>query len=100
MGFAKAYHKIPPRRKSGRGHGLEELPKILGFPFNISATTEVSDFKIGRQVRFAKAYHKIPPRRKSGRGNGLGELPKILGFSFNVSATAETSDFKFGMQPS
>jgi len=70
----------------------------LGFPFNISATTEVSDFKIGRQVRFAKAYHKIPPRRKSGRGNGLGELPKILGFSFTISAMAKASDFKFGMQ--
>ena len=26
--------------KSGRGHGLGELPKILGFLFNISATTE------------------------------------------------------------
>jgi len=24
-----------------------ELPKIWGFPFNISATTEASDFKFG-----------------------------------------------------
>jgi len=48
-----------------------------GFPFNISATTESSDFKIGRLVGFAKARHKIPPRRKRGRGPGLGELPKM-----------------------
>ena len=73
-------------------------PQNLGLPFNISATTEGSDFKIGRQVSFAKAHHKIPPRRKSGRGHGLEELPKILRFSFNIHATAEGSDFKFGMQ--
>jgi len=69
----------------------------LGFPFNIFATTEDSDFKIGRQVVFAKAYHNIPPRRKSGRGHGLGEVPNILAFSFNISAAAKASDFKFGM---
>jgi len=28
MGFAKAHHKIPPRRKRGRGPGLGQLPKI------------------------------------------------------------------------
>jgi len=75
-----------------------ELPKILEFPFNIFATTEDSDFKIGRQVGFAKAHHKILPKRKSKRGHRLGELPELLGFLFNISATAETSDFKFGMQ--
>ena len=32
LGFAKAHHKIPHRRKSGRGSGLEELAKIWGFP--------------------------------------------------------------------
>jgi len=37
-----------------------------GFPFNISATTEDSNFKIGRLVGFAKAHHKIPPKRKKG----------------------------------
>jgi len=47
--------------KSGRGHRLEELPKIWELPFNIFATVEASDFKIGRQVGFAKAHHKIPP---------------------------------------
>jgi len=34
--FAKAHHKIPQRRKSGRGTGREE------FPFNISATAALS----------------------------------------------------------
>jgi len=47
--------------------------QILEFPFNISATNEGTDFKIGRQVSFAKAHHKISPRRKIGRGHGLGE---------------------------
>jgi len=70
----------------------------LGFPFNISATTEGSDFKIARQVGFAKAHHKIPPKRKSGRSHGLGKLANILGFPFNITATTEASNFKFGMQ--
>jgi len=54
-------------------------PKNLGFPFNISATTEASDLKIGKQMGFAKAHQKIPPRWVSGHGPGLWELPKILG---------------------
>ena len=52
----------------------------MGVSFNISATTEDSDFKIGRLVEFAKTHHKIPPRRKEGRGPNLVELPKIWGF--------------------
>ena len=64
MGFAKAHLKIPPRRKNGRGPGLGELPEILGFPFNISATAEASVFKFGTQLGFAKAHHKIIPRGK------------------------------------
>jgi len=70
----------------------------LGFPFNISATTEDSDFKIGRLVGFAKAHHKIPPRRKRGPGHVLGELPKIWGFPFNIYAMVESIDFNFGTQ--
>ena len=66
--------------------------------FNISATTEDSDFKIGRLVEFAKAHHKIPPRRKRGCGPGLRKLPRIWGFPFNIYAMAESIDFKFGIQ--
>jgi len=80
LGFAKAHHKITPRGKSGRGPGLLELPKILGFRFNISATAEASDFKFGVPLEFAKSHHQIPPRRKAGRGPKLGKLPKIWGF--------------------
>jgi len=54
---------------------------MLGFPFNISATAEASDFKFGMQLEFAKSHHKIPPRRKEERGPKLGELPKMWGFS-------------------
>jgi len=50
--------------KSGRDHGLQELPNILGFPFNISAKAKSSDFKFGMQLGFAKAHHKITPRGK------------------------------------
>jgi len=66
LGFAKAHHKITRRRKGGRGHGLEELPKIRGFPFNIHTMAEASDIKFGTQFGFAKAHHKTTPRRKVG----------------------------------
>ena len=64
VGFTKAHHKIPPRIKSKRGHGLGELPEILGFPSNISATAKASDFKFAMQLGFAKAHHKITPGGK------------------------------------
>jgi len=38
----------------------------LGFPFNISATTEASDFKFGVLLGFAKAHHKITLEKKVG----------------------------------
>jgi len=78
------------RRKSGCGPELGELPEIWGFPFNISATAEPSDFKFGTQLGFAKAHHKTT-QRKSGRGLGLGKLPYIRGFPFNISATVALS---------
>jgi len=59
-------------------------PEIWGFPFNISATAEASDFKFGTQLVFAKAHHIITPRGKRVGGLGLGELPKILGFPYNI----------------
>jgi len=71
---------------------------MWGFPFNISAMAEASDFKFGTQLGFAKVHHIITPGGKSGGGLGLGELPKILGFPYNISATAGASDFKFGAQ--
>jgi len=88
LGLPTAIIKSHPEKKSGRGPGLGKLPKILGFQFNNSATSEDSDFKIGKLVGFARANHKIPPRRKRGRGPGLGELPKIWSFPFNIYAMA------------
>ena len=58
-----------------------ELPKILVFPYNISATADACNFKIGMPLVFAKAHHKVPYGRKSGRDPRLEELPKILGFA-------------------
>jgi len=71
----------------------------LGFPYNISATAGVSDFKFGTQLGFAKAHHKITRRKKGGHGPGLGELTKIWGFSFNIYIMVAASDYKFGTQP-
>jgi len=79
LGGAKVYHKITPRGKSGRGHGLGKLPNILESLFNISVTADASDCKFGMQLGFAKAHHKITPKGESGRGLGLEELPNILG---------------------
>jgi len=70
--FAKAHHKITRRRKGERGPGIEELPKIWGFPFNIYTIAEASDFKFVTQLGFAKAHHKITSRRISGCGLWLG----------------------------
>jgi len=66
--------------------------------FSISATTEDSDFKIGRLVGFAKAHHKITPRRTTGRGSAIGKLSKIWGLPFNIYAISESIDFKFCTQ--
>jgi len=62
--FAKADHKITPIGKGGCGLRLGELPKILGFPYNISAKAEASNFKFGMQLGFAKAHHKNHNQRK------------------------------------
>ena len=91
LGFAKAHHKITLRGKSG----LLELPKILGFPFYISATAEASDFKFCIQLEFAKAHHKITPAEKWAWPLVRGASQKC-GFPFNIFATTEDSDFKIG----
>jgi len=43
-----------------------ELPKIWGFPFNISGTAEASYFKFGTQLGFAKTHYKTTPKGKVG----------------------------------
>jgi len=75
--FAKAHHKIPHRRKSGRGPGLGELPKISGFFFNICAASEGSDFKVYMPLGFAKAHHKTTPRGKVGVASGMGSSQRF-----------------------
>jgi len=51
----------------------------LGFPFNISATTEHSDFRIGRHVGFAKAITKSHPEEKVNMVMGYGKSLKFWG---------------------
>ena len=74
--FAKAHHKITSIGKSGCGHGLGELPKILGFLCNISATAEASNFKFGTQVGLAKAHYKNHNQRKKWALPWAREAPK------------------------
>ena len=78
FGFSKVHHKITPREKNGRGHGLGELPIILEFPFNIFATAEASDFKFSMQFGLSKVHRKITLREKSERGPRQGKLPKFV----------------------
>jgi len=73
----------PTKRKRGCGPGIGELPEIWGFPFNISATAEASDFKFGTQLGFAKAYHKITPREKSGVALGYRGALQNFGVPYN-----------------
>jgi len=77
LGFAKARHKITPIGKSGCGLGQGKRPKILGFPYNISATAEASKFKFGIHLGFAKVHIETTPRGKSERGLGLWKLSNI-----------------------
>jgi len=93
--FAKVHHKITPTGKSGSGLRLGELPKILRFPYNISATAEDGDFKFYAQLKFAEDHHEITHRKK-GRWPWTRGAPQIRRFPFNIYAMAEASDFKFG----
>jgi len=61
--------------KSGGGRRLRKLPKMWGFPFNISAIDEALPLQIGMQLGFVKAYRNITLRRKSEHG-------RVLGYSF------------------
>ena len=67
--FAKAHHKITPRRKNGRGPGLGEPPKF-GSPVNIYTMAKARDFKFRTQLGLANAHHKTTPRGKVGVASG------------------------------
>ena len=65
MGFAKANHKIPSRRKRGRGPGLGELPKM--WVFKKYAMAESIDFKFGTQFGWpVRPVIKSHPEKKVG----------------------------------
>jgi len=68
-----------------------ELPKVRGFPFDISALAEASDFKFGTQLGFAKAHHIITPRGK--RGGGQNFVFPILFLQWLRLATSNLSCF-------
>ena len=65
-------------RKKWAWPGVGKLPKILGFPYNISATAGASDFNIITQLGFAKVRHKYYQKNKS-MWPWAREAPKRLG---------------------
>ena len=69
----------------------------MGFPFNIYATAEASNFKLGTQLGFAKVHQKFHSEENRG-WSWAREAPQNMGLPLNVSATAKASDFKFGTQ--
>jgi len=58
------------QRKSGHGLGLEKLPKILRFHFNIYTMAEARGFKFCTHLGFAKAHHKNNTQKKVGAALG------------------------------
>ena len=50
---------------------VRKAPQNLGFPFNIYAMAEASDFEFGTQLEFAKGHHIITPIGESGHDLAL-----------------------------
>ena len=71
---------------------------MRGFPCNISATAEASDFKFGTQLGLTKVHHKIARRKKGWAWPWARGHPQNIGVSFNIYTMVEASDFKFGTQ--
>ena len=46
------------------GPGLEDLPKIFGFPFNICASAEASNFKFSMHLCLPRPSIKTQPEEK------------------------------------
>jgi len=91
VGFAKAHHKILPRRKSRRGPGLGKLPKNLGFPFNIYAMVESIEFKVGTQFGWPIRPIKNHTNDKSRLSSRHETFSTKLGIPFNILAMAEVA---------
>jgi len=72
------------------------ISQIRGFPFNISAKAEASDFKFSTLLGFAKSHHKITLREKKWGFHWARGTSQNFGFPYNISATARATDFEFG----
>jgi len=66
VGFAKAHHKIPPRRKGGRGPGLGSYQIFGVFPLIFMQLLKVSTSNLVH-----RAHHKITQMTKVGLGYGM-----------------------------
>jgi len=66
VGFAKAHHKIPPRRKSWRGYGLRKLAKIWGFTFMFLQYLKLTTSNLVLSLVWPKPIIKSHPEEKEG----------------------------------
>jgi len=71
VGFAKAHHKILPRRKRGRGLGLGELSKIWGFHLIFMQWLKVLTSNLYTVWVANYAHHKITQMTKVGLDHGM-----------------------------
>jgi len=87
VGFTKAHHKIPSRRKVGVAMGYGSSPKFWSSPLIFLQQLRLATSNLVCIFGLPRAIIKSHPEKKVGVSPGLGKLPKILGFPFNISAT-------------
>jgi len=86
------------QKKSRCGPVLGELPEIWGFPFNVSATVEASNFKFGMQLKFAKPIIKSHPKVKVGVALRYDSSPKFGGSPMIFLQRLGLETLQFGAQ--
>jgi len=70
LGFTKAHHKITRRRKSGRGPGLGELPKIWRFPLILTQWLKLATSNLVHSLGLPRPIIKLHHKKKVGMAVG------------------------------
>jgi len=66
LGFGKAYHQFTPRGKSGRGPGVEELPKCVGSPSISAQRLKLATANFIHSLSLLRPLIKSDPQEKVG----------------------------------
>jgi len=90
LGFAKAHDQITPIGKSGGALGLQELPKILGFPIIFLQRLGLGMSNLVHNLGLPRPTIK-PHAKKKWAWPWTREAPKYSGFPFNIPAIAALS---------